>query len=57
MLQGRHALVTGTARGKGAAIARALAEEGATLTLPGRNAEALQQLARVSPAVSGGEVM
>jgi NAD(P)-dependent dehydrogenase (short-subunit alcohol dehydrogenase family) len=44
-LQGRHALVTGAARGIGAAIAQALAAEGATLTLLGRNLVALQALA------------
>ena len=44
-LQGRHALVTGAARGIGAAIARALAAEGATLTLLGRSVASLQTLA------------
>jgi NAD(P)-dependent dehydrogenase (short-subunit alcohol dehydrogenase family) len=53
MLHGRHALVTGAARGIGAAIARALAEEGATLTLLGRNAAALQQLAAQLPGEHG----
>jgi NAD(P)-dependent dehydrogenase (short-subunit alcohol dehydrogenase family) len=53
MLQGRHALVTGAARGIGAAIARTLAEEGATLTLLGRNAQALQQLAAQLPGRHG----
>ena len=53
MLQGRHALVTGAARGIGAAIARTLAEEGATLTLLGRNADALAALARELPGAHG----
>jgi len=44
-LQGRHALVTGGARGIGAAIARVLAAQGATLTLLGRSRDALQRLA------------
>ncbi|MDP9932198.1 SDR family NAD(P)-dependent oxidoreductase [Variovorax paradoxus] len=44
-LTGRHALVTGAARGIGAEIARTLAVEGATLTLLGRDLEALQRVA------------
>jgi NAD(P)-dependent dehydrogenase (short-subunit alcohol dehydrogenase family) len=52
-LQGKHALVTGAARGIGAAIARALAEEGATLTLLGRNQEALSALAATLPGRHG----
>ena len=40
----RHAIVTGAARGIGAAIARALAAEGAAVTLLGRSRDALQQL-------------
>ena len=53
MLQGRHALVTGAARGIGAAIARTLAEEGATLSLLGRNEAALQALAAQLPGRHG----
>lgn len=44
-LTGRHALVTGAARGIGAEIARTLAAEGAILTLLGRDREALQRVA------------
>ena len=44
-LQGRHALVTGAARGIGAEIARTLAAAGAELTLLGRRRESLTELA------------
>ncbi|KQW64478.1 SDR family NAD(P)-dependent oxidoreductase [Variovorax sp. Root411] len=44
-LTGRHALVTGAARGIGAEIARTLAAEGAVLTLLGRDREALERVA------------
>ncbi|MFC5478733.1 SDR family NAD(P)-dependent oxidoreductase [Massilia suwonensis] len=40
-LAGRHALVTGGGRGIGAAIARALLEQGARVTITGRAREAL----------------
>jgi NAD(P)-dependent dehydrogenase (short-subunit alcohol dehydrogenase family) len=53
MLEGRHALVTGAARGIGAAIAETLASEGATLTLLGRNAAALQAVAARLPGRHG----
>jgi NAD(P)-dependent dehydrogenase (short-subunit alcohol dehydrogenase family) len=53
LLKGRHALVTGAARGIGAAIARTLAHEGATLTLLGRRAEALAALAGELPGAHG----
>jgi NAD(P)-dependent dehydrogenase (short-subunit alcohol dehydrogenase family) len=42
-LAGQHALVTGGARGIGAAIARALLEQGARVTLLGRDRAALEQ--------------
>jgi NAD(P)-dependent dehydrogenase (short-subunit alcohol dehydrogenase family) len=48
-LTDRHAVVTGAARGIGAAIARELAEEGARLTLLGRNEESLRALLRELP--------
>lgn len=44
-LAGHHALVTGGGTGIGAAIARALAEEGASLTLVGRRKEPLDETA------------
>jgi NAD(P)-dependent dehydrogenase (short-subunit alcohol dehydrogenase family) len=53
LLKGRHALVTGAARGIGAAIARTLAGEGATLTLLGRRRETLAALARELPGAHG----
>lgn len=52
-LRGRHALVTGGGRGIGAAIAQALAAEGARVTLLGRNEE---QLAETAIALSGHTV-
>ena len=44
-LAGRHALVTGAARGIGAEIARVLAAEGAVLTLLGRQVDSLSKVA------------
>ena len=48
-LAGRHAVVTGAAQGIGAAIARALAAQGASLTLMGRRIGALNALAAELP--------
>ncbi|GGX08825.1 3-hydroxyacyl-CoA dehydrogenase [Pigmentiphaga litoralis] len=41
-LAGRHAVVTGGARGIGASIARTLVAQGASVTIAGRHADALQ---------------
>ena len=53
-LQGRHAVVTGAARGIGAAIVRMLAAEGAAVTLLGRQRDALHRVADGLPQLSGG---
>lgn len=64
-LTGRHALVTGGGRGLGAAIARGLALEGASVTLVGRNEASLRErcdelagllASRASEAICGFEV-
>ncbi|HUQ18317.1 MAG TPA: SDR family NAD(P)-dependent oxidoreductase [Gemmatimonadaceae bacterium] len=53
-LEGQHAVVTGASRGIGAAIARALAERGATLTLMSRSLEDLKRQAKgIRDAVNG----
>ena len=44
-LKGKHALVTGGGTGIGLAIARALAEQGAQVTITGRRMEVLQEVA------------
>ncbi len=56
-LSGRHALVTGAARGIGAEIARTLAAEGAVITLLGRDREALQRVADTLPAAASHRVV
>ena len=48
-LAGRHALVTGGGRGIGAAIARMLVDEGARVTILGRDAARLDVVARDAP--------
>jgi len=48
-LDGRHAVVTGGGRGIGAAIAQALAADGARLTLMGRDEARLQEMAATLP--------
>ena len=45
LLQQRHAVVTGSSRGIGAAIARGLAHAGAHLTLIGRSRDSLENIA------------
>jgi NAD(P)-dependent dehydrogenase (short-subunit alcohol dehydrogenase family) len=45
-MQARHALITGAGSGIGAAIARAVAEAGAAVSLVGRRAEPLAEVAR-----------
>jgi NAD(P)-dependent dehydrogenase (short-subunit alcohol dehydrogenase family) len=49
LLAGKHALVTGGGSGIGAAIARALAAEGAALSLVGRRKEPLEAMAKQLP--------
>jgi NAD(P)-dependent dehydrogenase (short-subunit alcohol dehydrogenase family) len=49
ILDGRHALITGGGTGIGAAIARALAGEGAAVSLIGRRLESLEKVANSLP--------
>ncbi|CAM3792958.1 SDR family NAD(P)-dependent oxidoreductase [Deinococcus frigens] len=44
-LSGRHAIITGASRGIGRGVARGLAEAGAEVTLLGRSADALREVA------------
>ena len=48
----RHALITGGGTGIGAATARALAAEGAKLSLLGRRVEALQAIASETAGIA-----
>lgn len=56
-LQGRHALVTGAARGIGAEIAHMLAREGARVTLLGRHEAPLQRVAEALAGTGHGVVV
>ncbi len=56
-LVGRHALVTGAGKGIGAAIAAALAAEGARVTLVGRHRETLDATAARLPASAQAQVI
>jgi NAD(P)-dependent dehydrogenase (short-subunit alcohol dehydrogenase family) len=56
-LAGRHALVTGGGRGIGAAIAKALATEGAFVTLLGRDRDVLERHAATLPESAKAHVV
>ncbi|WP_136656533.1 SDR family NAD(P)-dependent oxidoreductase [Nitratireductor sp. XY-223] len=51
-LSGKHAVVTGGGSGVGAAIARKLAEAGATVTVSGRRKDALDEVAKSLGGIS-----
>lgn len=51
ILAGRHAVVTGGGRGIGLAITHALLDQGARVTITGRNRSTLEQAAKHSPHV------
>ncbi|MEL6523634.1 MAG: SDR family oxidoreductase [Pseudomonadota bacterium] len=51
-LKGRRALVTGSSQGIGLALAKGLAEAGATIVLNGRSAEKLAQAAEAIPGAA-----
>ena len=53
VLEGRHALVTGGGSGIGAAIARTLADAGATVTIIGRREDTLRAVAAEHSAIHG----
>lgn len=52
MPEGKHALITGGGTGIGLAIARALADRGAAVTITGRRAEVLEEAARATPGLT-----
>ncbi len=56
MLKGKHALVTGGGSGIGLAIARALAEAGAEVTITGRTAARLNEAAAQTPGLYAMEM-
>jgi NAD(P)-dependent dehydrogenase (short-subunit alcohol dehydrogenase family) len=56
-LQGKRALVTGSSSGIGAAIAKMLADEGATVVIHGRNVERVQLVIDAIQAEGGKAVM
>jgi len=56
-LKGRAAIVTGSSRGIGKAIARELAEEGAKVTVCARNEDSLKEAEREIEAATGADVL
>ena len=57
MLKGKTALVTAASRGLGYAVAHALAQEGAKITLCARNATTIQEAARTLAHETGATVL
>ena len=57
LLEGKVALVTGSTRGIGRAIAKSLAEEGANVVICGRTEQATQQAARELTSEAGAKVV
>jgi gluconate 5-dehydrogenase len=55
-IEGRLALVTGSSRGLGHALAKGLAERGARVVLHGRDPDKLAEVARTMNAVTGAEI-
>jgi NAD(P)-dependent dehydrogenase (short-subunit alcohol dehydrogenase family) len=55
-LNGKHALVTGSTAGIGKAIAAALAAEGASVVVNGRNPKTVEQTAQELSSLGGGAV-